>query len=235
MFIPAGATWRYLDDGSDQGIAWHDAGFDDSAWPTDNVVAATVHNASSGNGDLGFDLRLAESADVAPPQPVEVIAAGADWRFLDNGSNQGTAWRDPGFDDTSWAVGAAELGYGDGDEATVIAEGAPRHVTAYFRSAFAIAQAADYSSLMLSVVRDDGVVVYLNGQEILRDNMPAGLVAYDTLASAYAWGANESSFHTFSIGAANLVNGVNTVAVEVHSADIGSADLSFDLALTLEP
>ena len=44
----------------------------------DNVVAATVHNASSGSGDLGFDLRLAESADVAPPQPVEVIAAGAD-------------------------------------------------------------------------------------------------------------------------------------------------------------
>jgi hypothetical protein len=145
---------------------------------------------------------------VTPPEPADVfIAAGATWRYLDDGSDQGTAWRDAGFDDSAWPTGAAQLGFGDGDEATVIAEGAPRHITAYFRSAFAIAQASDYTSLMLSVVRDDGVVVYLNGQEILRDNMPLGPV----------------------------VNGVNTVAVEIHSADIGSADLSFDLSLTLEP
>jgi hypothetical protein len=49
-----------------------------------------------------------------------LIPFGSTWRYLDNGSNQGTEWRQPGFDDGIWKLGAAELGYGDGDEATVV-------------------------------------------------------------------------------------------------------------------
>src|SRR5687767_4972575 len=45
------------------------------------------------------------------------------WKYLDNGSNQGTAWRAPAFDDTSWAQGPGELGYGDGGEATIVSYG----------------------------------------------------------------------------------------------------------------
>ena len=48
---------------------------------------------------------------------------GAVWRYLDNGSDQGTAWRAAAFNDTGWKSGAAELGYGDGDEATVVGYG----------------------------------------------------------------------------------------------------------------
>src|SRR6185436_422824 len=40
--IPFGATWKYLDNGSDQGTAWKDSGFIDSGW-------------LSGPGVLGFD------------------------------------------------------------------------------------------------------------------------------------------------------------------------------------
>jgi len=63
--------------------------------------------------------------------------SGDSWKYLDDGSNQGTAWRTPGFNDSSWAEGNAELGYGDGDEATVVSYGPSsnnKYITTYFRS-----------------------------------------------------------------------------------------------------
>ena len=45
------------------------------------------------------------------------------WKYLDNGSNQGTAWRATVFNDASWSQGTAQFGYGDGDEATVVSFG----------------------------------------------------------------------------------------------------------------
>src|SRR5512134_667490 len=68
-----------------------------------------------------------------------LIPAGAVWKFLDNGTDQGTAWQGITFDDSGWNSGPAQLGYGDGDEATVISSGpAPfsRYVTTYFRHRF---------------------------------------------------------------------------------------------------
>ena len=53
-----------------------------------------------------------------------LVPTGAAWRYLDNGSDQGTAWREPGFNDASWESGNAQLGYGDGDEQTVVSYGA---------------------------------------------------------------------------------------------------------------
>ena len=31
VLVPAGALWKYLDDGTDQGTAWREPGFDDSS------------------------------------------------------------------------------------------------------------------------------------------------------------------------------------------------------------
>ena len=49
---------------------------------------------------------------------VTLVPTGSAWKYLDNGSNQGTAWRSTAFNDSGWAWGPAELGYGDGGEAT---------------------------------------------------------------------------------------------------------------------
>ena len=49
-----------------------------------------------------------------------LVPAGSAWRYLDNGSDPGDAWRSPGFDDSAWAWGPAQLGYGDGDEITTL-------------------------------------------------------------------------------------------------------------------
>jgi len=106
-----------------------------------------------------------------------LVPASAVWKYLDDGSNQGTAWRQPSFDDSPWAAGPAELGYGDGGEATTVGFGpdaSNKYITTYFRHTFSVANPSSYQSLTLSLRRDDGAVVYLNGAEVFRSNVPAG-------------------------------------------------------------
>src|SRR5215207_769865 len=90
-----------------------------------------------------------------------LIPAGSVWKYLDNGSNQGTAWRGTSISDLSWASGSAELGYGDSDEATVVGYGpnsAAKYITTYFRRAFSIADASAFLTATVRVLRDDGAV-----------------------------------------------------------------------------
>jgi hypothetical protein len=155
------------------------------------------------------------------------------WRYLDDGSSTGDAWRLPDFPDANWNSGPAQLGYGDGDEATVVSYGpnaGARHITTWFRQGFDVADASHLMHLVLYLVRDDGAVVYLNGQELIRDNMPAGPVLSETLASSVV-GVSENQFHRYDVAASFLVTGRNVLAVEVHQVNPSSSDLSFDLEL----
>ena len=163
-----------------------------------------------------------------------LVPAGSTWKYVDNGSNQGTAWRAASFNDSGWTSGAAQLGYGDGDEATLLSYGPDannKFITTYFRRAFSVADASVFSSLTLRVLRDDGAVVYLNGTEVWRTNMPAGAVSNTTLASAAIGGADETTFFQTTISPNLLVNGTNVLAVEIHQANVTSSDVSFDLQL----
>src|SRR5688572_25842404 len=96
-----------------------------------------------------------------------LIAAGSVWKYLDNGSNQGTAWVAPAFSDGTWKSGAAQLGYGDGDEVTRVSTGSAtsaKAITTYFRRSFSVSNLSTVSQLLLKLKRDDGAVVYLNGR-----------------------------------------------------------------------
>jgi hypothetical protein len=163
------------------------------------------------------------------------IASGGTWRYLDNGSNQGTAWRGSSFDDSTWASGNAQLGYGDGDEVTTVGFGAnagAKYITTYFRKSFEVADTSQLTSLALRVLRDDGVVVYLNGTEIYRNNLPSGEITHTTLAPVAVSGTEEStSFLTASLPVGSLQTGSNVLAVEIHQQSGGSSDISFDLEL----
>lgn len=172
----------------------------------------------------------------------ELVARGARWKYLDNGSNQGTAWRDSNFADGAWAEGPAELGYGDGGEATTVNCGpsatcnANNFVTTYFRKHVQIDDPAAYSELGLSVIRDDGVAVYINGQEVGRTpNLAAG-AAFNTLANnggaTGIGGADESTPVSFTAAASLLQAGDNVIAAEIHQQSLTSSDISFDLRLT---
>ncbi len=162
-----------------------------------------------------------------------LIPLSAAWKYLDNGSNQGTAWRATAFNDAAWASGPAQLGYGDGDEATVV-NGGPsgsRFITTYFRRAFSITSTAAYTGYRIRVRRDDGVVVYVNGTEVYRSNMPTGAISSTTRASTAA-SDDGGTLLTANIAAGAFVNGNNVVAVEIHQSGPTSSDISFDLELT---
>ncbi|MEM8711316.1 MAG: metallophosphoesterase family protein [Planctomycetota bacterium] len=163
-----------------------------------------------------------------------LIERGTQWRYLDDGSNQGTSWVDPQFDDSAWSVGTAEFGYGDGDEQTVIDFGddpADKHITTYFRRDFFVNDPADFEALEFRLQRDDGALVYLNGVEVFRSNMSDGPVTAKTRSERFAAGGSEEVFFPFYDRTSDLVPGVNTLAVEVHLSVPNSPDCTFDLEL----
>ena len=241
--VPAGATipadgyLLVMADGHDAAPGEsHPRGY----WPWRNFTTERYH----ANFSLGADgetvtltqatgintVTLVQSAAPTPAPP----ATAAVWKYLDDGSDQSTQWRARVFDDSAWASGPSELGYAD-DPATTVSFGPDpdnKFVTTYFRHGFSVPDPSAYHGLTLRLLVDDGCVVYLNGTEVARRNMPAGEVNYRTLALTGITGAGENSFHTYTLPVSTLVAGTNVLAVEVHQAVLNSSDLSFDLGLT---
>ncbi len=164
-----------------------------------------------------------------------LIPKQSEWKYLDDGSNQQTAWQQLDFNDASWAVGQAELGYGDGDENTIVSFGNNannKFPTTYFRKTVELENVTQYTGqLTINLLRDDAAAVYLNGKELLRSNLPEGNIAFDTYAVDFVADAAETSFVSFFIPNGQLVEGKNVLAVEVHQSDSSSSDISFDLEL----
>src|SRR5687768_18396840 len=98
---------------------------------------------------IGILLALGPLFLSAPAFAQTLIPPGSVWKYLDNGSDQGTAWRSPAFNDSTWPIGPAKLGYGDGNEATIVSfgpDGSNKYITTYFRRHFAVTN-ADVSNL----------------------------------------------------------------------------------------
>lgn len=184
--------------------------------------------------------------------PVNLIATGSSWRFLDDGSDQGdseivgapsahpsyeaTHWKHPAFVESGWGTGDAILGFGDLNGIvpdTLITKGpiSGQHLTYYFRKTFNIADASQLLSLSCEILRDDGAIIYLNGKEIARSNMTAGNKNFEDLAQETVASAGELTYETITLDPADLVDGTNIVAVEVHQGSTNSNDLGFDFSL----
>ncbi|MGL4398417.1 MAG: Ig-like domain-containing protein, partial [Luteolibacter sp.] len=146
----------------------------------------------------------------------------------------GSAWKETTFNDSTWASGAAPLGYTDSHIVTIVSSPAApnRYITTYFRRTFDVAGAAAIQDLTLNILRDDGVVVYINGTEVARQNMPTGPITYLTNSSSIVDSGNETTYFASTASPLPiLVEGTNTIAVELHQRDGNSSDLGFDLEL----
>src|SRR5688572_9746025 len=99
------------------------------------------------------------------------IGFGEGWRYWNREIAPMPGWNSLEYNDSFWTLGTAQLGYGDGDEATVTRlEPAPPHpATAYFCKHFFVGSPAQFSEAQLRLIRDDGAVVYINGVEVVRD------------------------------------------------------------------
>jgi hypothetical protein len=181
-----------------------------------------------------------------PPEPIVFLPPGSIWSYLDNGSNQETAWREPGFDDTGWRTGPALLGYGDGDVITVVDCGPEpanecfggtenKYITTYFRRTFMLVEPSRLENLEILLNYDDGAVVYLNGAEVVRLNLPEAPEAITYLTEALGAFPEllvpQSVANLTGEALTPLVTGQNTIAVEIHQDNPRSSDIRFDLAL----
>ena len=170
-----------------------------------------------------------------PPGISVIVSNGAAWKYLDDGSDQGTAWHAAVFNDSGWSNGVAELGYGDAPgrpERTTVGFGPnanTKYPTTYFRKTFNVASPGSFSGLTLNVLADDHFIVYLNGVEVFRD-MTNAVVTFATLENP-AVAHDGVLYVSTNLATSTLVAGANTVAVEVHQDSITSSDISFDLML----
>ena len=168
-------------------------------------------------------LLLLATGAVVNVSAAALVPFGSVWKYLDDGSNQSNAWRSVDYEDGGWASGPAQLGYGDGDEATEVSYGtnaSAKFITTYFRQTFDVPDPSGLTNLVLNLIRDDGAIVYLNGVEVFRSGMPAGAVIYTTRASENA----ENTPAGTNLSPALLVVGQNLLVVEVHQDSQSSSD-----------
>src|SRR5436190_9602748 len=157
-------------------------------------------------------------ASVTAQSTEELVPAGSVWKYRYDGQNLGTAWKDWLHNDSAWASGPAQLGFGDPEIVTNIRPGAtPNYVTAFFRRSFTVTNVSNSRpGVKLYVKRDDAAAVYLNGVEVYRDTeLPAG-AAFDTYATAQRPDAEENVFVEVTLSRTLLFEGVNVIAAEVH-------------------
>ncbi len=214
-----GATSLGVDTAAPYGVAWNGVA------PGTYTLTAV---ATDSQGLRGTSAPV--MITVVAPLP-SLIPFGATWRYLDDGSDQGTVWTGTLFPDLTWSNGVAELGYGDNDEATLVRRvgpGGTTNITFYFRHSFTVANPGAIGSLVARVVRDDGIILYLNGTEILRDNLTNNVINFLTTAAV---AVEDEPLVVTNINPALLTSGLNVIAAEVHQQGIGSSDVSFDLQL----
>ncbi len=133
-----------------------------------------------------------------------------------------------------WASGPAQLGYGEGNERTVISYGlsaANKYITTYFRTTVNIPNPAMFASFMIKAYADDGIVVYVNGQPVGTNNITPD-PTFTTLATGDAADDGHSIVSFNNIPSSVFTPGTNTIAVEVHQGNAASPDLVFDLELS---
>ena len=153
------------------------------------------------------------------------------WKYNQTSTDLTAAWRLPGYDDSSWSAGAPLFAH----ETAALPEPirtplALGHLTYYFRKPFSYTGDLAQVQLRVNLVLDDGAVVYLNGDELLRVGMPSGDVVYSKLASrAVSDGIYEGPF---DVPASSLRSGDNLLAVEVHQVNSSSTDITFGLTLS---
>lgn len=182
----------------------------------------------------GMQWRISEIAGVGGVEDSALIDSGDFWKYWDTGADpdpdagQGDSWTALGFNESAWGSGTTLMGYGESGLSTTLTSG---NEAILFRKTITIENVADFESFAAGVVRDDGVVVYVNGAEVFRNQMPEGPINYLTLANASASGSNETDFQTFSIDPSLFVDGPNVIAVSVHQRNASSGDMRFDFFL----
>jgi hypothetical protein len=208
---------------------------DDRPWPASadglgpslQLIDPLQDNNRVANWGVSFDPGVTN-----PPRTL--ITIGGSWRYNQTANLDSVNWTASGYSDSAWPSGSAILAV---ESAALPAPiNTPLTIgrnTYYFRSYFNFTGSVAGVSLVFSNLIDDGAVFYLNGAEIGRIGMAGGPVLYSTVANRTV--ADATSYDVLLFAATNLVQGSNTVAVEVHQNGSGSTDIVFGSAVSTAP
>ncbi|WP_245596167.1 S-layer homology domain-containing protein [Paenibacillus taiwanensis] len=235
--------------------------------PGPNVLTIELHNQSLSSSDLYFDMKLTampeQDSNGGGPgggtnpggsnggntgnegQGIVLLSKDLNWKYLDDGSNQGTAWRATSYNDSGWASARGPFGY-PADESTsafgsiqqVISYGQDakkKHPTAYFRTAMDVNNLSAYNKIVGQFGIDDGVILYVNGTEVYRFNMPAGVADYETFSATTLGSPTTETADLTQPLKGVLKEGRNVVAAEVHQRSGSSSDLYWAMQLIANP
>ena len=180
-----------------------------------------------------------------PDKPLEVLDvsalnfgpflySGMYWNYWNSKEAPDAKWNSTA-DLSKWKHGASPLGWGDRDAGTPFDLPAKdRAITNYFvRDVNFGTLSADFE-VVLNVRVDDGAVIYVNGTEIQRVNMPEGTIDANTRASSNVGLAKaKDNLVRITVPRKVLKDGVNRIAVEEHANYAGATSVTFDMKASL--
>ena len=218
----------------------------------DRVVAATMNRSVtlpsalsttkyfvratdlSGNRSASTAAVTAGSGTAEPPPPAvgsTLVATASTWSYHFNATAPPSTWNTTGFDSSGWPTGAAPLGWGQSQLGTTLTAADPKPLTSYHRKSFTIADVSTLGSVALTTRADDGIIVYVNGVEVLRRNLDPGPVTAGTYANtAVSASAAVTNPVTVTVPGSSFVSGMNIIAAEVHSNYRATSSHSFELS-----
>jgi hypothetical protein len=197
-----------------------------------------THPNATGLSAIANEMMFRIAAITTRPDSVTTpfVFGGSVWKYSDQGLNLDTNWCQPGFDDSTWSQNAGRLGYNIFGITSSVGYGPSstnKYITTYFRNAFFVPGNVIYTNLSVRLNRVDGAVVWLNGRELYRVNLPAGPITYQTQAatSVSQTGDDSNTYFPTNLPIASLPAGTNVVAVEIHKYSPAGAGITFDLEL----
>lgn len=163
----------------------------------------------------------------------KIFAPDSEWKYYTKGSLEGKNWYSTEYSDDRWASGKAPLGYNQKGLNTTIGYGGNpnnKYPTYYFRKLFEMETIPDDGEFILNYSVDDGFVVYVNGIEAARYNMPSGNITYSTYGQL---ASNNPDIGSVVLNKQLFNVGENLIAVEVHNYSAASTDVFWSAELGL--
>jgi hypothetical protein len=145
---------------------------------------------------------------------------------------------DAGNGSANWAAGQHGVGYGDGDDTTIIDDDDSIYGI-YTRTEFTVDDASRVEGMQVAVDYDDAYIMYINGTEVNRSEtaVPVAAPTWNSLGD-YVGNSSEDgtlgppiSLDAFT---STLVDGVNVLAIHVMNNTAVSSDITMIARLTLD-
>jgi|GEM_PF-6225798 len=229
MIIPD----AYLAAPGGSAVAVRESEFEADGAPSDDQAVLTINFTAPAAPPPpepgGIETEIAVPVDAATSyiEPLEDLPNSGDplgWTAIGYDTSQDDGKGDAGNGSANWQAGILGVGYGDGDDSTLIDDD-DDIFGIYTRTEFTITSASRVVEMRWQVSFDDGYVAYVNGVEIARINQSDSPATWNSLASDVVGDAGALSPASV-VDHSMLVDGTNVLAVHNMNNQTGSSDLT---------